>query len=742
LADPPPSGVDVCDVVTIMAQAFRRIGKYELLDEIGRGGFATVYKARDTKLNRVIALKVLHPYRSAEADFVERFRREAEVAANLDHPNIVTVYEADEADGQLYLAMKYVRGRTPREMLQATGVLPLDQALPLLTQIASALDYAHAQGVVHRDIKPSNIIADETNAGPRVTVLDFGLVKALEGSTQLTREGTLLGSPEYMAPEQADPNRGTEIGPATDRYALGIVAYQMLTGRVPFPGETPATLNAHLNLTPPDPRLLRRGLDSAVAAALLKMLAKDPRNRFATSQAFVEALRSVPVAAPVAIPVAGETRTCPQCGKAVNVRAKFCNFCGQVLIQEPPVAPTPVTSSTPPSLPRYEPPARATSRKSLRWLWTAVGLLSAIGLGLIGVSLISSQSAEREKIAAQNEAIHATQTVIAKTLSPRPTPAPPPVRENDATRTAIAHEVAAEAATSTAVATLTAAVATQTAIARMTADTPMLTGTQIISTTSPLSETQIISTTSPLSVLTVGSTQTRPTDGMTMVYVPAGTFKMGSDTGESGEKPVHDVTLDAFWIDRTEVTNAQYAKCVSAHQCDAPSSTKSATRDSYYGNSQYDNYPVIYVSWNDADKYCKWAGGQLPSEAQWEYAARGPQSFTYPWGDAPPDKERLNYNQTVGDTTEVGSYPQGKSWVGALDLAGNVWEWVEDWYQSQYPAGPQTNPTGPTSGDVRVLRGGSWNTDASYVRTAYRIGSAPGSRDVIIGFRCVVSPGE
>ncbi len=246
-----------------MAQAFRRIGKYELLDEIGRGGFAVVYKARDVKLNRVIALKVLHAYRSAESDFVERFRREAEAAANLDHPNIVAVYEADEIDGQLYLAMKYVRGRTLRDLLQAEGPLPLDRALPILAQMAEALDYAHAQGVVHRDIKPSNIIVEDTARGPRVTVLDFGLVKALEGSTQLTREGTLLGSPEYMAPEQADPNRANEIGPATDRYALGIVAYQLLTGRVPFPGETPATLNAHLNLTPPDPRTFQHDLNSA-----------------------------------------------------------------------------------------------------------------------------------------------------------------------------------------------------------------------------------------------------------------------------------------------------------------------------------------------------------------------------------------------------------------------------------------------------------------------------------------------
>ncbi len=252
-----------------MASFPKRIGKYEILEEIGRGGFATVYKARDTRLNRIVALKVLHPYRSAEPGFAERFRHEAEVAANLDHPNIVTVYEADEADGQLYLAMKYVPGRTLRQILETDGSLTSEEALPILEQIASALDYAHAQGIVHRDIKPGNIIVDNAGDGARATVLDFGLVKALEGSTELTRAGTLLGSPEYMAPEQADPSRAHEISPATDRYALGIVAYQMLTGRVPFPGDTSATLNAHLNLKPPDPHAVRAEVSPQTAAVLL-----------------------------------------------------------------------------------------------------------------------------------------------------------------------------------------------------------------------------------------------------------------------------------------------------------------------------------------------------------------------------------------------------------------------------------------------------------------------------------------
>jgi formylglycine-generating enzyme required for sulfatase activity len=237
---------------------------------------------------------------------------------------------------------------------------------------------------------------------------------------------------------------------------------------------------------------------------------------------------------------------------------------------------------------------------------------------------------------------------------------------------------------------------------------------------------------------------------MTMVYVPGGTFKMGSDTGAEDEKPVHDVTLDAFWIDRTEVTNAQYARCVSAGKCEVPSETKSYSRDSYYGNSQYDSYPVIYVSWADADEYCKWAGGRLPTEAQWEYAARGPNAYEYPWGNT-FDGTRLNFcdkncpfdwgDKTVddgyADTAPVGSYPAGASWVGALDLAGNVWEWVQDWF-GPYASSAQTDPAGPDSGDGRAVRGGSWSDEASIARVSYRGGFIPDLRYVDQGLRCVL----
>jgi serine/threonine-protein kinase len=274
-----------------MTQATMTLGKYKILEELGRGGFAVVYKARDTEFDRVVALKVLAPHLSWDQTFAQRFRHEAASATRLRHPNVIKLYESGEANGQLFIAMECLSGQNLYDLLEE-GPLPPERAIPILSQIATALDYAHSQGLVHRDVKPSNVLVElRGRYQARVVLNDFGLVKALEQTQTLTTQGTLIGSPEYMAPEQADPARRDEIGPATDIYALGIVAYQLLVGRVPFPGNTPATLNAHLNLAPPDPLEFRPELPPVVVPVLLKALAKRPQDRYDSARELVDALR-------------------------------------------------------------------------------------------------------------------------------------------------------------------------------------------------------------------------------------------------------------------------------------------------------------------------------------------------------------------------------------------------------------------------------------------------------------------
>ena len=227
-----------------------------------------------------------------------------------------------------------------------------------------------------------------------------------------------------------------------------------------------------------------------------------------------------------------------------------------------------------------------------------------------------------------------------------------------------------------------------------------------------------------------------------LVYVPSGCFMMGSDDGYDDEQPVHEVCLSAFWIGQTEVTNAQYRHCVEAGACDLPGDTE------YYDDEAYADHPVVWVSWEDASAYAAWLSeetGQdwgLPTEAQWEYAARGPQAWVYPWGDA-FNGDYVVWGGNSYETAPVGSKPEGASWVGAEDLSGNVWEWVADWYDAdEYGTLTEgvVNPTGPATGRYRVLRGGSWNHgNTGLFRAAYRGWVNPRGGGDVRGFRCARS---
>ena len=256
-----------------------------------------------------------------------------------------------------------------------------------------------------------------------------------------------------------------------------------------------------------------------------------------------------------------------------------------------------------------------------------------------------------------------------------------------------------------------------------------------------------------------GATWTRSTDGAEMIYVPGGEFLMGSTDAdrkaEADEKPAHTVYLDAFWIDKTEVTNTQYVQFLNAlgeyrgtcggHDC---VETTVEDKDShilhqegrYVVESGFEDHPVIEMTWYGAQAYCEWAGVRLPTEAEWEKAARGVDGRLYPWGNDAPDCGRAQYADCSGMTVPVGSKPTGPSPYGVLDMAGNVWEWVSDWYDPAfYGSSPARNPQGPDSGERKVFRGGSWGYLPKFIRTTERARNRPSYAGFNIGFRCGAS---
>src|SRR6185436_18564329 len=248
-------------------------GRYRILRKLGTGGMANVYLAEDEVLGRRVAIKILNDRHAGDEQFVERFRREAKNAAGLSHPNTVSIYDRGEAEGTYYIAMEYLSGKSLKELILERGPAPVSVAVDYARQILAALRFAHRNGLVHRDIKPHNVLVDGEG---HLKVTDFGIARA--GASQMTEEGSIIGTAQYLSPEQA---RGTQVDQTSDLYSLGIVLYELLTGTLPYTGDTPVEIAMkHLSATPEPVSAKRPDVPGSMDNVVLRALAKDPSQRY------------------------------------------------------------------------------------------------------------------------------------------------------------------------------------------------------------------------------------------------------------------------------------------------------------------------------------------------------------------------------------------------------------------------------------------------------------------------------
>ena len=624
----------------------QNLGRYKILELLGEGGMATVYKAYDIRLEREVAIKVIRREAFPPDDMdmlLKRFEREAKSLGRLSHPNIVGVIDYGEHEGSPYLVMVYLPGGTLKERLGKP--MPWRDAVQMIIPIAQALEYVHDRNIINRDVKPSNILMTEKGQ-PMLT--DFGLVKLFgdkEKDSTLTSSGTGLGTPDYMAPEQWMG----EASAQSDLYSLGVVLYEMITGYRPYTADTPAgVLLKQATESLPLPRHYVPDLPRNVESVLLKVLAKEPIHRYPDMRTFISELQNLLAGREVS---ASTTKT-------EQLRE---HMTGKVEKSR---------STASPSDPQ---PAR--QKKTFPTLFVVIGALGAFAL-LIAFGaywLINGN-----------------------------------------------------------LAMFVAATPTQQVLPSFTATDIPPTGT--IESTSVPTET-------PLPTETSIPAEIKDSRNVPMRLIPAGEFTMGSDdTGDIGSRPAQVISLEAFYIDKFEVTNEMYDACVYAVECRKPQRLGTATRDTYYANPVYANYPVIYLDWKMAKAYCEWRGARLPTEAEWEKAARGTDERLYPWGNDNPDCNFANIPGCIGDTTPVDQHEKGQSIYGVYGMSGNVWEWTSSLFKN-YPYDPTDGREDPDSLSERIARGGSWHvgSNSGNVRTDTRLKLDTGSTLAYVGVRCALT---
>lgn len=665
---------------------------------IREGGMGRVYRAMHTQLNQRVCLKTLRPDLAQGPDaqlLIERFKLEAHAAGKLDHPNIVRILDfGQDSAGQLYLAMEFVDGQDLEQLLKDAYPLGEERVCHIMAQVLDALDEAHAQGVVHRDLKPGNIMVEQRPDAPDfVKVVDFGIAK-VEGASKLTATGFVTGTAQYMAPEQAS---GQAIDARTDVYSAGCVLYELVTRTIPFTDEhATSMMYAHVN-TPPEPPRVRRPevvISRDLEALILRALRKNPDERPRTAAAFRDELRELERKARTRrLQAAQESERARREDEAAALSSRLA------ALQDPAVPPA---SSAPLTmmLPAGEAlPPRRTQASPL--------LLASVAIAAASLTLAAYVTFHQPSPEPPQALAAVVPAPAPGEMEVAPPDAAPPLPSEEAPIEEPVFPQKKEPARRN--------------VVRKQAPSPDAERGQ-----EPASRPE-----AEPSVPAVARQARKPAESM--VRLAAGTAVIGctDDTPDcpSDAQPVLKYDLKSFRIDRQEVTAADYLLCVQAGACSAPRKGEGCI-----GLSASQRRPVNCVTWTQADAFCKWRGARLPSEFEWERAARGLDGRVYPWGNAPPTCKHATFGDCGGGgPAVVGTRSAGATPDGIHDLASNVREWTDTFYsRGTYVVG-----RAPLSGTGRVVRGGSYQNNTARSLAAWsRDGFAEDRSYPNLGFRC------